>query len=203
MRLPILPSGKDQRLDPVARQTPASEVTRCNKISRMQASPAGRLGNQIGNGKEHLVFHESDSKWVTKVPRASTLWALHYLFGGVSRVVDEVGDMARRVAGDGDLVRLPTTIILFTHDGYRMKQEYIQEDGSVTNIPKHLEEAGQPFLAARAAVSRDNFLSREGVVYTVDPTLNPYHRLLRATGILTEKRYVRIVSFLMRIRKNR
>ena len=139
----------------------------------------------------------------TKIPRTSTSWALHYLFGGASRVVDEVGDMAHRVARDGDVVRLPTTIILFTHDGYRMKQEYIQEDGSVPNIPKHLEKAGQPFLAARAAVSHDNFRSRQGIVYVLDPTFNPYYRLLWATGILNEERYVRVVSFLMRIRKNR
>jgi hypothetical protein len=131
------------------------------------------------------------------------LWTLHHLFGGTSKVVDEVGDMARRLRGSCDTVRLPTTIILFTSDGYIMRQKHIREDGSVPCIPNHLKRAGQPFLAARAAVSRDNFLSEQGIVYTVDPTFNPYYRLMWATGILNEMRYIRIVSILMRMRKNR
>ena len=138
-----------------------------------------------------------------KVPRALPLWMLNNLFGGPSRVVKEVAGMSRRLAGSNGKVRVPRTIVLFTRRGYKIQQTYIQEDHSVQDVATYLREAGQPFLAARATVSDDNFLTHEGVVWAIDPTFNPYYRLLVAAGMLNDEKYIRMVSLRYRLRSHR
>jgi hypothetical protein len=161
------------------------------------------FGPEIGRGKEHIVYHEPGSDWVIKVPRALPLWMLNKLFGGPSRVVKEVADMLRRLTESDGKVRVPTTIVLFTRQGYKIQQAYIQEDHSVRDVATYLREAGQPFLAARATVSGDNFLTCKGVVWAIDPTFNPYYRLLVAAGMLNDEKYIRMVSLRHRLRSHR
>jgi hypothetical protein len=157
-----------------------------------------RLGPEIARGKEHRVYHRSGSEWVTKVPRFVPLWMLNHLFGGPWKVVEEVAETTCRVAKSGGKVQLPTTIILFTRKGYEIRQAYVEGDDSVPDIPRYLHEAGLSFLAARATVSVDNFLTREGVVYAIDPTGNPYYRLLKVAAGHNDEIYMRFVSVMRR-----
>ena len=144
------------------------------------------------------MYHRSGSEWVTKIPRIVPLWMLNHLFGGPWKVVEEVAETTRRVAGSGGKVQLPTTIILFTRRGYEIRQAYIEGDNSVPDVPKCMSNVGLSFLASRAAVSADNFVAREGVVFAVDPTYNPYYRLLKFVSLLNEERYVRFASVMRR-----
>lgn len=157
-----------------------------------------RLGPEIARGKEHRVYRRSGSEWVTKVPRFLPLWMLNHLFGGPWKVVEEVAESTSRVAKSGGKVQLPATIILFTRKGYEIRQAYVEGDGSVPDIPRYLHEAGLSFLAARATVSVDNFLSQEGVVYAIDPTCNPYYRLSKFAAVHNDERYIRFVSEMRR-----
>jgi hypothetical protein len=161
------------------------------------------FGSEIGRGKEHIVYREPGSEWVVKVPRAFPLWMLNQFFGGPARVVEEVANMSRRLRESNGRVRVPTTMVLFTSRGYKIQQAYIREDHSVRDVATYLREVGQPFLAARATVSDDNFLTCEGVVWAIDPTFNPYYRLLVAAGMLNDEKYIRMVSLRRRLRFRR
>lgn len=135
----------------------------------------------IGGGKEHKVYLPPGSEYVVKVPRRYHMSILNLFFDGPQTVVQDLVETQRLIRETNGRVQLPTTMVLFTKDGYRMPQKYIKDDPTVEDVSKKLKDMGQTYLAGRAKSSRDNFAVEAGkdTIYILDPTLFWFSRLVK------------------------
>ncbi|MCL5073555.1 MAG: hypothetical protein M1308_22070, partial [Actinobacteria bacterium] len=76
--------------------------------------------------------------------------------------------------------------------GYIMKQEVIQDDGSVTNIRELLIEDNLMTLVDEYDHEPRNFASKDGFAYWLDPTTGPVGRILENIGVMNIEKWRKI-----------
>jgi hypothetical protein len=98
-------------------------------------------------------------------------------------------------------VRIPKTQIYRTNSvcfgrfvvrSYVIRQDYVEEDGSVSNIREVLQQQGLVTLLDEYDHEPGNFVGNGGSVYWVDPTRGMVGRLLERTGKMRIEDYRRL-----------
>lgn len=142
---------------------------------------------------------------VLKIPRP-----LNYLSmlgrdqAGVLR--QELGEAKTLV--EGTAIQIPSTVI---RDGtersilglktrsYLIRQQYVEEDGTVSDVEGHLSQQGLPTLVDEYKHEPRNFVSNSGVVYWIDPFKGTAGRVLEDTKIMKLETYRRVRKKLSKV----
>lgn len=149
----------------------------------------------IGRGKEHKVFRNQESGEVVKIPHLYNALMLRFLFGGLRALVQEIDNTIKTVEGTNGEVQVPKTRITSDRKSYYIiRQEFIAEDRSINDIRTVLQKHRLTSLVTRYDVSPDNFASQGNVVYVIDPTKNPFTRIIDRFGIIDEQKKASIVK---------
>jgi hypothetical protein len=158
----------------------------------------------IGRGFENTVYKARTTRpLVLKVP--------HYLqqksvdiTGGTSVLRKEIAH-SEALAKQADIFIPPIRIIKPNHPHMRhiLVQEYIVGDTSV-NIGAHLRDKNAKELLGQYEAKPSNFVSRNGVVYMIDPTRGPIRRVLEEKfHIKADGMYVKLKRTVQKILRQR
>lgn len=151
----------------------------------------------IGRGIEHNVYKARLGK--SAVLKISRFFNRLSLGINPAPVIRQEREKAQALISNTD-VRIPRTLII-SFDAkvlgvpvkrYVMGQQYIQDDGSVMDIGRHLAGQGLDTLVDEYVHEPRNFKSHKGVVYWVDPTKGTIGRVLETTGVTSLQRYRKI-----------
>ncbi len=158
---------------------------------------------KINGGWEHNVYQAKKSEsLILKTPKLTTrlLFTLSNTHADFARIEHEAVERSIQ----GTKVKLPKWRIfvlpqfrhfpMFPHPtAYVTVQEKIITDNSVPDIPDLLRSEGLIDLLYRYYINPDNFISKGGLVYYVDPTegISPA-KIFENKGIISKKRYRRI-----------
>jgi|SRR3989344_74059 len=80
----------------------------------------------------------------------------------------------------------------FKINGFVVRQDFIEEDGSVSDVQKYLADQNLDSLVEELRHEPRNFISRKGIVYWVDPTRGTIGRMLERLGVMKVERYRKI-----------
>lgn len=145
----------------------------------------------FSQGIEHDVFWPRLGR--SEVLKVSRLFNYVSMVGQDRVLVlrQELVDSQRLLQGTD--IKIPRTLIyrfnsklfgLFPVNGYVIRQEYIEGDGSVANVQSYLARQGLTSLVEEYRHEPGNFVARKGVLYWVDPTRGTVGRILESLGLM-------------------
>jgi len=151
----------------------------------------------MSQGIEHDVFRPrlGESNEVLKVSRLFNYVSMV----GQDRVLvlrQELADSQRLLQGTD--IKIPRTLIYrfskklfgtFAVNGYVIRQEYVDDDGSVVDVQKRLASQGLTSLVEEYRHEPGNFVASKGILYWVDPTKGTVGRFLESLGVMNLETY--------------
>ncbi len=138
----------------------------------------------VGQGSEHMVFRSQvNPEYVLKIPYGLNSRSLH-LYGDPVKLIQQEIEEARSLT-EGTKIVIPHTEVFPVESIYFIAQKYIEEDGSL-DISSELDLTNIDRFIHRH--NTRNFRSNQGILYWLDPTKGPAHRIITRT-LLQESRY--------------
>ncbi len=149
----------------------------------------------IGRGAEHIAFRSSiRPDLVIKAPYWLNALSLRFHKNPAELIRQELKEASTLVEGTN--IVIPETHVFSSKSGYIIAQKYIEEDYSLDKAAVLDSLDVTRFKFRRYS---PNFISNGGILYWVDPTKPPLHRLLTRT-IISNNLFDKASSYLRRIK---
>ena len=154
----------------------------------------------IGLGKEHFVISSRKSGWVLKQPNRwyAFVIACHSALKGQrssETIRDDFCEATKRI--DGIHIQIPQTRVFgLKRFGYIIAQRFIEEDYSIPSPQLFAKAYDMPFVADAADSNPNNFISKNSVLYWIDPNKGPLCRALVNSKLLSWEKYMSAKLFL-------